>query len=151
VIYLPYINLQPAQPTVTEQPTAQPVETKSVLRNEHTEVARVERVHVSHYTPWDGGSSCSKFVNGQCISHMASGKDWRDWIDKAAACPGSWKFGTIFRLPDGRVFECQDRGSAIRYGYTPYWMTYDGLAWVDLLTAAPVYKFGEVVSIEVLR
>jgi hypothetical protein len=30
-------------------------------------------------------------------------------------------------------------------------MTYDGLAWVDLLTAAPVYKFGEVVSIEVLR
>jgi hypothetical protein len=62
-----------------------------------------------------------------------------------------WPFGTRFRLPDGRIFECIDRGGNIRYGYTPYWMPWDGLGWVDLLTAEPGYRFGEVVQVEIIQ
>jgi hypothetical protein len=68
----------------------------------------------------------------------------------AAACPPEWDFGTRFRTPDGREWICLDRGGAIRCGYTPYWMEYDGLAWADLLTSSPGYGFGEVAEIEFL-
>lgn len=75
---------------------------------------------------------------------MASGKSWQDWIDKAAACPASWAFGTQFKLPDGRIFECQDRGGKIVYGA-------DGIPWIDLLTKNPNYAYGEIVEVEVLK
>lgn len=128
-------------PTPIPAPTAAPV----------SDVLRIERVHVSHYTPGAGGTNCSNFQNDECISRMASGKNWKNYIDRAAACPIEWPFGLKFRLPDGRIFECLDRGGNIRYGYTPSWMPYDGLAWVDLLTGKPRYKFGEVVRIEFLK
>lgn len=110
-----------------------------------------ELVHVSHYTPWVGGVNCARWVNGQCVSKMSSGLPWQDYVDEAAACPLEWDFGTRFETPDGREWICLDRGSSIRYGYTPRWMAYDGLAWVDLLTSSPGYAFGEVVEIEFLE
>jgi hypothetical protein len=154
-IYLPSINsVKPMvgatiksvdKPTVkpTAKPTAKPkVKTKKSKPQEV--VVRVERVKVSHYDPSLLGVNCSNVVNGICVSHMASGKSWEEWMDKAAACPFEWDFGTRFRLPDGRIFECQDRGGAIRYGS-------DGRTFVDLLTRDPGYKFGEVVEIEFLK
>jgi hypothetical protein len=116
-----------------------------------TRVVRTERVHISHYTPWTGGANCARFVNGECLSKMSSGESWQDYVDRAAACPPEWDFGTRFSTPDGREWECLDRGGAIRYGYTPYWMEYDGLAWVDLLTSSPGYAFGQQVEIEFLE
>jgi hypothetical protein len=115
------------------------------------QVVRTEKVHVSHYTPWTGGTNCARFVNGQCVSKMASGQPWQEYIDQAAACPKEWDFWTRFRLPDGREFVCLDRGGAIRYGYTPRHMQYTGLAWIDLLTSSPGYKFGAVIDIEFLE
>jgi hypothetical protein len=115
-----------------------------------SEVVRAEQVHISHYTPWTGGPNCARFVGGECLSKMSSGERWQDHIDQAAACPPEWDFGTRFRTPDGREWECLDRGGAIRYGYTPYWMEYDGLAWVDLLTSSAGYGFGELAEIEFL-
>jgi hypothetical protein len=137
----------------TAIPTAEAmaVNPKSANRLADLEVLRTERVHVSHYTPWTGGPNCARFVNGQCLSKTSSGARWQDWVDKGAACVPEWKFGTRFRLPDGRIFTCVDRGGSIRYGYTPYWMTYDGLGWVDLLTANPGYAYGQIVEVEVHR
>ena len=107
----------------------------------HTDTARTEDVHVSHYWPPLGGTNCSRFVNGECISRMAGGERWQDHIDSAAACPPDWVFGTMFVTPDGRRWVCMDRGGRIVYGP-------DGLVWVDLLTEAPGYRYGEVVTIE---
>jgi hypothetical protein len=75
---------------------------------------------------------------------MAIGQPWQDWIDRGAACVSSWSFGTRFKLPDGRVFECQDRGGEIVTGA-------DGIDWIDLLTSSPGYSFGQVVTVEVLQ
>jgi hypothetical protein len=66
-------------------------------------------------------------VDGECLSKMSSGERWQDYVDQAAACPLEWDFGTRFRTPDGREWECLDRGGAIRYGYTPEWMGYEDL------------------------
>ena len=130
----------PALSTPAPTPTAKPKKPKPKVK-----VLRTEKVKVSHYDPALGGTNCSNFQNGVCISHMASGKAWQDWIDKGAACPAEWPFGTRFRLPDGRVFECQDRGGAIRYGA-------DGLPFVDLLTQKnPGYGYGEVITVEILK
>ena len=135
----------------TPEPTLQP--TVEALRpaNDPVKVQRIELVHVSHYTPWTGGPNCARFVNGQCLSKTSSGEPWQNWVDKGAACVREWDFGTRFRLPDGRVFTCVDRGGAIRYGYTPRWMSPDGLGWVDLLTDKPGYKFGEIVQVEIIQ
>jgi len=129
-------------------PTGTPT---ALLAVAQVQVIRVERVHVSHYWPPLGGPNCARFVGGQCLSKTSSGEPWQNWVDKGAACVREWGFDTRFRLPDGRVFNCVDRGGAIRYGYTPGWMTYDGLGWVDLLTAQPGYKFGEVVEVEIIK
>ena len=144
-LYVPIIEnvssiIEPTtEPTI--EPTAKPKKKKSKPKET---VTRTEFVKISHYDPELLGTNCSNAVNGICVSHMASGKSWEDWMDKAAACPPEWNFGTRFRLPDGRIFECQDRGGAIKYGY-------DGLTFVDLLTKDPGYKFGEVVEIEILE
>jgi hypothetical protein len=96
------------------------------------------------------GSNCARFVNGECMSKMSSGERWQVHNDQAAACPPEWDFGTRFRTPDGREWVCLDRGGAIRCGYTPYWMEYDGLAWADLLTSTPGFSFRQVAEIEFL-
>jgi hypothetical protein len=100
------------------------------------------RVHVSHYWPALGGTNCGWFVAGECLSHMASGQRWQDWIGKAAACVREWPFGTIVTLPGGEQFNCQDRGGAIVTGP-------DGLPWIDLLVERAPVDYGAVVSVSV--
>jgi hypothetical protein len=101
------------------------------------------QVHVSHYWPPLGGPNCSRFVAGQCLSRMASGERWQDWVGRAAACPPEWPFGTVIILPGGERFECQDRGGKIVYGA-------DGLPWIDLLVEVAPVNYGDVVTVRVV-
>jgi hypothetical protein len=104
----------------------------------------VIRARISHYNPALGGVNCSNFVNGQCLSRMASGARWERWVDKACACPAQFQFGTRFILPDGSEWTCMDRGGKI--------VTEPGGAvWLDLLTSHTKYTYGQVVTVEVLR
>jgi hypothetical protein len=85
-----------------------------------------------------GGINCSHFVNGVCTSHLANGERWQDFMDYAIACPAEWKFGTKLII-DGKIWECKDRGSAIKI--------VDGIAWVDFLshgTPFNGYRYGSI-------
>ncbi len=97
-------------------------------------------VRLSHYWPPLGGTNCSRWRAGQCVSRMASGAAWQDWIGRAAACPGAWPFGTLIVLPGGEQFTCMDRGGAIVFGM-------DGIPWVDLLVEVPPVPFGTVIGV----
>ena len=113
----------------------------------HVEPVLVEEwqtvsVKMSWYNPALGGPNCLTFVNGKCISRMASGERWQDWLGRAVACPPSWPFWTKIRLPGGEEFFCLDRGSAIVYGA-------DGLPFIDLLVEYPPVPFGTVLEIGV--
>ena len=101
------------------------------------------KVYVSHYVPWLGGTNCSNFQNGVCISHLANGQSWQNWVDKGAACVPEWQFGTKFRLQDGNIWTCVDRGGGIKI--------INGIAWVDLLTAHTDYKYGSIQDAEIIR
>jgi hypothetical protein len=102
------------------------------------------QIRLSHYKPWLGGVNCARFMAGQCVSRMASGERWQNWINRAAACPREWPFGTLLILPGDEVFVCLDRGGKIVIGP-------DGVAWVDLLLAsAPPVPFGTVVEATVI-
>jgi len=98
-------------------------------------------IRYSRYDPALGGVNCSRFVNGVCISNMASGNPWAPWMERACACPPEWAFGTVVVL-DGQRWECQDRGGKIKY--------VDGVPWVDFLTRTPQYSYGELVTVEVI-
>ena len=99
-------------------------------------------IRYSRYDPALGGVNCSRFVNGICISNMASGKPWTPWMERACACPPEWAFGTVVIL-DGQRWECQDRGGKIKY--------VDGIPWVDFLTRTPQYSYGQLVEVEVIQ
>ena len=100
------------------------------------------RARISHYYPGWGGPNCFNFVNGRCISRMASGKNWEKYIDQACACPAEFAFGTQFVVM-GKTWTCLDRGGAIvREG---------NKIWLDLLTKEKVVPHGEVLKVEVLR
>ena len=132
------IEPAPAMPQV-----APPVELPTIEPAPAQPVGELVRVRLSHYQPWLGPPNCGVFVAGECVSAMASGLDWREWIDRAAACPKSWPYWTQLQLPGGETFVCLDRGSAIRYGQ-------DGVPWVDLLLAGqPPVPFGSVVEVTV--
>lgn len=103
---------------------------------------QLTQIRYSRYWPALGGVNCGSFVDGVCVSRMASGARWQDWTERAAACPRSWAFGTVIVLPDGSEWTCKDRGGAIVYGA-------DGIPWVDMLTEYPTHSFGEIVSVEV--
>jgi len=99
-------------------------------------------IRYSRYDPALGGPNCSRFVNGVCISNMASGEPWAPWMERACACPPEWAFGTVVVL-DGQRWECQDRGGMIKY--------VDGVPWVDFLTRTPQYAYGQLVEVEVIQ
>ena len=99
-------------------------------------------VRYSHYWPPLGGPNCSNFVNGACISAMASGQPWALYVGTAVACPVEWAFGTTVEL-DGHVWTCLDRGGAIRY--------VDGVPWVDFLEATGAYAHGSIVAVRVVH
>jgi hypothetical protein len=112
--------------------------------NLRTSGGELVMVRVSHYTPWTGGTNCSNFRNGECISRMASGERWQDWVGRAAACPSQWPFGTVLVLPDGSQFVCMDRGGAITCDSA-------GVCWIDLLTPTPPVPFGTLLEVRLLR
>ena len=100
------------------------------------------RARISHYWPALGGPNCSNFVNGECLSRMASGKNWANYVDRALACPSEYPFGTKFVI-FGKVWECWDRGGAIvRQG---------NVIWLDLLTQRAPVPFGTEMEVQVLR
>ena len=100
------------------------------------------QVRYSHYWPPLGGTNCFSFVNGVCISAMASGQPWAPYVGTAVACPKEWAFGTTVEL-DGRVWTCMDRGSAIKY--------VDGVPWIDFLEATGRYVHGSIVAVHVVH
>jgi hypothetical protein len=100
------------------------------------------KARISHYWPAWGGPNCARFVGGECLSNMASGKPWKPWKDKACACPAEYPFGTRFYVL-GQVWECWDRGGAIvREG---------NKIWLDLLSPTRRVPFGTVVDVIVVN
>ena len=100
------------------------------------------QVRYSHYWPPLGGTNCFSFVNGVCISKMASGQPWAPYVGTAVACPKEWAFGTTVEL-DGHVWTCMDRGSAIKF--------VDGVPWIDFLEATGRYVHGSIVAVHVVH
>ena len=105
------------------------------------------QVHASHYTPWTGGTNCANFKNGKCISRTASGEMWENWVENGVACIKEWAFFTKV-IAFGKVWRCVDRGGKIRYDDFLY---FDGLPWIDFLTAYPQVKYGELITVEVVK
>jgi len=99
-------------------------------------------IRYSNYWPPLGGPNCATFVNGVCISKMASGKPWADYVDLAVACPPEWAFGkqVIF---EGRTYTCLDRGGMIKY--------VDGIPWIDFLTPKAAYPYGTIVTVQISK
>jgi len=94
---------------------------------------------ISHYDPSLGGINCLNFVNGECVSPMANGEDWKDWIGKnnTIACPIELEFGTEIII-EGSKYTCRDRGGMIVYE--------NGYFWIDILTKNPKYAYGTVIE-----
>ena len=98
-------------------------------------------IKYSFYNPALGGTNCSQFVEGNCVSTMASGYRWQDWMDRAVACPKEWEFGTTVEL-NGKIWTCMDRGGKIRFGE-------DGYTYVDFLTTRGAYRHGTLVEVKI--
>lgn len=97
---------------------------------------------ISWYWPPLLGPNCARAKNGECVSHMASGEPWENWVDRAVACPKEYPFGTIFII-DGRRWVCMDRGGAIV-------RVNDNTIWLDMLTRRPLYRYGTVVDVTII-
>jgi hypothetical protein len=104
-------------------------------------------VHYSHYTPWVGGTNCANFQNGKCISNTASGQPWPNWLETGVACIKEWPFYTKIQA-FGKTWTCVDRGGKIRYDDFKY---FDGIPWIDFLTAYPQVPYGTIIIVEVLQ
>jgi len=136
-----------ATPFFVEDP--KPVEDKVVVSAEAAPVgirsqdsdAINMNIRYSHYWPPLGGPNCSNFVNGKCISTMASGHPWATYVDIAVACPPEWAFGTevIFA---GQTWVCMDRGGKIKY--------VEGIPWIDFLTPVAAHTYGTVITVQVV-
>ncbi|MBI4157641.1 hypothetical protein HY502_02230 [Candidatus Woesebacteria bacterium] len=98
-------------------------------------------VRVSHYWPPLGDVNCSNFSKGKCISKMASGERWQEWVGKAIACPPELEFGTQILVGE-RIWVCLDRGGAIQIE--------DGAFWIDMLIKKPLYDYGKFVEATIL-
>lgn len=96
------------------------------------------RARLSHYWPALGGVNCFRFVAGECVSRMASGERWQDWIGRAVACPKEYPFWTRVILPGGEEFICLDRGGKIVDN------------WFDLLVQVAPVPFGTLVDVRVI-
>src|SRR3972149_4534025 len=122
--------------------TAEPTTTVEVNQPKGTMV----EVHYSHYTPWVGGTNCANFSNGQCISNTASGQPWKNWLETGVACIKEWPFYTKIQA-FGKTWTCVDRGGKIRDDDFKY---FDGIPWIDFLTAYPQVPYGTIITVEVL-
>jgi hypothetical protein len=90
-------------------------------------------ISFSFYWPAWGG------VNGSPTGRVASGDPWQQWVQRGAACPIDWPFGTEVIL-DGTTYTCIDRGAFIGYD------SRTGAPIVDFLTDRPAYRFKEQVE-----
>lgn len=95
---------------------------------------------MSHYWPPLGGVNCATFVNGECVSNMASGLPWWAWVGRAAACPEELPFWTTVTLPGGETFVCLDRGGKIV-------TTAAGELWIDLLVKSAPVPYGTTMPV----
>ena len=132
---------------ITPEPVVEVEQTWAKLVEEPVVQGNMVDVHYSHYTPWTGGTNCANFQNGVCISNTASGKPWKDWVESGVACIRQWAFGTQVKA-FGQIWTCVDRGGKIRYDDFRY---FDGLPWIDFLTAYPQAKYGEIITVEVIQ
>jgi len=71
----------------------------------------------SYYYPPLGGVNCRLFENGYCVSSMASGDPWENYLGLAVACDSEFPLGTRFLVvaPEEIKGEyvCLDRGGGI--------------------------------------
>ena len=96
-----------------------------------------QEIRYSHYWPAAGGASCARFVGGECVSRMASGERWQDWIGRGAACPPEYPFWTEIEVA-GQEWVCLDRGGKV--------VTRDGVPFIDFLEAEPQAGYGTVLT-----
>lgn len=138
-----FIAIKPA-PALVESAGAGPAvplaETVELAPVTGEAVQRVAKI--SHYWPPLGGVNCAQFINGQCISRMASGLPWEEWVGRAAACPPELPFGTAVELPGGETFYCLDRGGKVV-------TTAAGELWIDLLVERAPVPYGTVMPVTV--
>ena len=101
------------------------------------------KAKISWYWPPLLGPNCAVVRNDKCISRMASGQPWQNWVGRAVACPKEYPFGTVFII-DGKRWVCLDRGEAVtRVNHNTIWL--------DMLIRKPVYKYGTIVDVIVLE
>jgi len=93
-------------------------------------------IRYSRYWPPLGGTNCSSFGDGQCVSRMASGERWQDWTGRACACPPEYPFWTVIEL-NGKQWVCLDRGGKVRG------------SWIDFLEQHSQYGYGTEVDVTV--
>lgn len=98
---------------------------------------------ISHYVPWFGGPNCANFKDGRCLSRMASGLPWQNFVSRAVACPKDYPFWTrVYAF--GQEWICLDRGGKIvREG---------SLIWLDFLAnpAPENTPYGEIRTVYVV-
>jgi len=121
---------------VVEMPAPPAIETQT----EAEDSTALTPIRYSYYWPPLGGPNCSRFVGGKCISKMANGEPWEDFVGEAVACPPQWGFGTTIEL-DGNVWTCRDRGGMVVFE--------DGIPWVDFLRPDAAYLYGTILMVQV--
>jgi len=127
-------------PVPTAAPTVKPEPTPTPERSYGA--ANRGLIRFSRYDPALGGVNCARFVNGECVSNMASGLDWRDWMDVACACPPEWPFWTkVTLIEHDRSCYCLDRGGKIKF--------IDGIPYVDFLSETAFLPYGSVHLAEI--
>ena len=139
----PLVNIAETPATIEETAV---IEEPATIEEFVTPKGTMVEVHYSHYTPWVGGTNCANFSNGQCISNTASGQPWPNWLEIGVACIKEWPFYTKIQA-FGKTWTCVDRGGKIRYDDFKY---FDGIPWIDFLTAYPQVPYGTIITVEVL-
>ena len=107
------------------------------------EPGEMRTVRYSWYDPRLGGPNCLTFVNGECVSKMASGLPWQKYIDKspgAVACPPEWPMWTQVRF-GGQLWYCLDRGGKVKY--------VQGVPFLDFLVTEPHMAYNTIIDVEV--
>ena len=142
ITIVPPVTIDIPQETVTEIVPQITIETVTEVAKEIITNLDTIQIRYSFYHPWLGGTNCSRFIDGQCISKMASGKRWQDYLEYAIACPPEWSFGTKI-IAFGQEWVCEDRGGKIQY--------VDEIPWVDFLTENPQVPYGTILDVEIVK
>jgi hypothetical protein len=135
---------------VVQYPT--PIPTQAPTPQDGSPTGQVLYLLYSYYDPTIGGINCADFQNGQCLSKMANGLDWRSYYGKALACPSWIPLGTKLRVTDfppiNGEWVCMDRGSALEdpvlVDGVQYWF-------VDFLTHSQDLAWRTIVPMEVVK